>query len=248
MIAIRRHGRPFDVAQDRQAAMAPGYEALLNKGGLTGNHYSSSHVHVSGHPRPETVPLCPGVSGRGFHETSTMKAKRAFTLIELLIVIAIIGILAVIALPNFLAAQTRAKVSSAKADMRTIAVALEEYAVDNNGYPQAALMFPHHRLRPLTTPVRYITSVPSDIFGQRSRWRSRTYNYGAMDLIAASRWILASVGPDLRRSMDPIEFYPGYKPGLFQGLDPDFDYMIYDPTNGVISVGDVIRASDYVRD
>lgn len=61
--------------------------------------------------------------------------KRGFTLIELLIVCAIIAILASIAVPNFLDAQTRAKTSRVKADMRTIATALEAYNVDTNAYP-----------------------------------------------------------------------------------------------------------------
>ncbi len=58
-----------------------------------------------------------------------------FTLIELLIVVAIIAILAAIAVPNFLEAQTRAKVSRVKSDMRTVATALESYRVDGNKYP-----------------------------------------------------------------------------------------------------------------
>jgi type II secretion system protein G len=60
---------------------------------------------------------------------------RAFTLIELLIVVAIIAILAAIAVPNFLEAQVRAKVSRAQNDMRTLATAIESYQVDNNAYP-----------------------------------------------------------------------------------------------------------------
>src|SRR6059058_569753 len=61
--------------------------------------------------------------------------KKGFTLIELLIVVAIIAILAAIAVPNFLEAQTRAKVSRVRADARTVATAIESYAVDNNKYP-----------------------------------------------------------------------------------------------------------------
>lgn len=61
--------------------------------------------------------------------------NRAFTLIELLIVVAIIAILAAIAVPNFLEAQTRAKVSRAKADMRSMATAAETYQLDYNKYP-----------------------------------------------------------------------------------------------------------------
>src|SRR5215213_6581646 len=61
--------------------------------------------------------------------------KRAFTLIELLIVVAIIAILAAIAVPNFLEAQTRAKIARVKNDLRTMATALESYAVDNQKYP-----------------------------------------------------------------------------------------------------------------
>lgn len=62
--------------------------------------------------------------------------KGAFTLIELLIVVAIIAILAAIAVPNFLEAQTRARLSRVKADHRSIATALETYHIDNNVYPE----------------------------------------------------------------------------------------------------------------
>ena len=68
-----------------------------------------------------------------------MKQRHSgFTLIELLIVIAIIGILAAIAIPNLLNAVQRGKQKRTMSDMRTLATAVEAYAVDNNSYPAAA--------------------------------------------------------------------------------------------------------------
>jgi prepilin-type N-terminal cleavage/methylation domain-containing protein len=64
-----------------------------------------------------------------------VKTLRAFTLIELLIVVAIIAILAAIAVPNFLEAQTRSKVSRVQSDMRTLSLGIASYAVDHNAVP-----------------------------------------------------------------------------------------------------------------
>lgn len=61
-----------------------------------------------------------------------------FTLIELLIVVAIIAILAAIAVPNFIEAQTRSKVSRVLSDLRTMRTAVESYAVDNTKGPRMA--------------------------------------------------------------------------------------------------------------
>ncbi len=88
-----------------------------------------------------------------------------FTLIELLIVIAIILILIAIALPNFLAAQTRARIVRAAADERSIATAMESYFLDRNTYTDDCLGS-EIGCRQLTTPVKYITDLPLDPFGE----------------------------------------------------------------------------------
>jgi len=66
-----------------------------------------------------------------------MRRERGFTLIELLIVVAIIGIIAAIAIPNLLNAINRGRQKRTMADMRTIATAIEAYAVDNSFYPRS---------------------------------------------------------------------------------------------------------------
>ena len=64
-----------------------------------------------------------------------MTTTRAFTLIELLIVVAIIGILAAIAVPNFLNAQIRAKVAHSKSELRTYKFIQQTYLMDHNDVP-----------------------------------------------------------------------------------------------------------------
>lgn len=59
--------------------------------------------------------------------------NKGFTLIELMIVVVIIGILAAIAIPNFISMQDRAKEGSVKSNMHTLQLAVEDYAVQNVG-------------------------------------------------------------------------------------------------------------------
>lgn len=64
--------------------------------------------------------------------------RGGFTLVELLVVVGVVSILASIAVPNFMEAQTRAKVARVEADLRSLDTALETFRVDNNHYPPCA--------------------------------------------------------------------------------------------------------------
>jgi len=83
-----------------------------------------------------------------------MKNQKGFTLIELMVVIAIIGVLASIAVPKFSSATNSAQDAKLKADLRTIDGAIMQYYAANNKYPADKTA--------LTTDAKYIATWPKD--------------------------------------------------------------------------------------
>ena len=189
-------------------------------------------------------------------------ARKAFTLIELLIVVAIIAILAAIAVPNFLEAQVRSKVSRVKADMRSMRTAMEAYRVDYNRYLPDVGAQQTDRLAwtRLTSPVAYITSIPLDPFtprsgGLRDPNAPNYFEYGAdsrvggghgwppeMQAVGLEYWML-SPGPD--QDYDLVN-YPGWGDGApWVMLDAGTGALevLYEATNGTKSSGDIIASN-----
>ncbi|MEN6627857.1 MAG: type II secretion system protein [Candidatus Sumerlaeia bacterium] len=196
----------------------------------------------------------------------------AFTLIEVLFIVAIIGILSAIAIYNFREAHQRAKVARAKSDLATITTALEAYSTDHQSYPYPISGASRPGLLQyvweLSTPIAYLSSVSlSDSFqpewypfekiagGGTNPPKPDDYA-GGYRYVSYSGWFgdfekkhgpprgpypfpgfcIVSCGPD--RLFNGVEFYPP-----LHGL-PNQNGMInliYDPTNGTVSRGDIAR-------
>jgi len=180
------------------------------------------------------------------------RSCRAFTLIELLIVVGIIAILAAIAMPNFMEAQVRAKCARVKSDLRTIALGWEAYAVDNNRFPvdwdnnPIGIEATQIGLIQVTTPIAYLSSWPVDPF---SVMMNPTRNEFAPHFEVASceyAYCIYSLGPDFVEGFDGndqwpdgiIDSTPGRVGQMYTGR---INMRPYDPTNGVISEGDIHR-------
>ena len=126
-----------------------------------------------------------------------LRSRRGFTLIEVLVVSAILGILVAMAISNLRDAVNRARQKRTMADMRSLALGIESYSTDNNRYPPAAgfalptgLTLPTvtvGALLPSLSPT-YLRAVPL-----RDGWNS-WFTYGADD--SGANCILRSNGAD----------------------------------------------------
>ena len=189
--------------------------------------------------------------------------RGAFTLIELLIVIAIIAILALIAIPNFLEAQTRSKVSRVRADMRSMAIALETYFVDWNQYPYGAdaddlsapamppvEAFECHLPVVITTPIAYITRLLPDTFFNQGGGHGKNTPFHYNETETAKRLGEDGFVSDLTLALTgsrstAVRWYmfshgpDGDHDESLDGSVPNLATRLYDPTNGTISNGDI---------
>jgi prepilin-type N-terminal cleavage/methylation domain-containing protein len=188
-------------------------------------------------------------------ESRRLRDHAALTLIELLIAVSILSLLAAMAIPNFLEAQTRTQVVRVKGDLRRLDEALMAYFVDHGGFPPPASNGHGARLFRLSTPIVYYQDPKRpEPFRDEGLFTMPPYGYHGRNNLVNIFWnndgqpgnfsgspvvmwyVLRSSGPDDDRDGGGAS---ALNSPQSRG---DFVNYIYDPTNGTFSRGDIWRA------
>jgi prepilin-type N-terminal cleavage/methylation domain-containing protein len=197
-----------------------------------------------------------------------------FTLIELLIVVAIIGILAVIAIPRFRDAMTKAMIGRVQGDFDAIKKGMYQYKMDHGEYPDMVSVSGDQGkymgncpiiLDALTTPIQYLsTSNVLDPFAARGVYRDgfsgntphpdiEYYFYFSYE--SKSAWMnRISAQKFYHSAFSLVCWGPDYLQNGSEWVEV-YEYWkmksqwrrIYDPSNGLRSNGDIITAGGNIN-
>jgi len=120
--------------------------------------------------------------------------RGGFTLVEIMIVVAIIALLAAIAVPNFLRARKRSQATRILEDLRILDSATDQYAIENNKTSLAAANFTDLKNYIKTGTVLYATG--QDIFGDSYGASGGLFTVDQLPTIPSNAWVtLSDVAP-----------------------------------------------------
>lgn len=185
---------------------------------------------------------------------------RAFTMVEVVIVAAILGILVALSIPKYMIAQVHAKITQNIHDMRILAEALGAYRLEHGVYPpwrQSRVLVnegdPLHpniiRFYRLTTPIAYLEDIPLDPFinyeeeedyqqwGEAYDYTEATNGDNEADPHAWGHlYRINGWGPD------GINSYAGGRDftSLEEACPNGIPRFVYAPSNGLVSYGDIL--------
>lgn len=104
----------------------------------------------------------------------TVRKRRHFSFIELMVVMMIIGFLAAIILPNFMGRMEKSKVTAAEAQINSLSLAVKDYLLDNDNYPPTlnALIENTSGSDKWDGPYLEKTELPLDPWGNEYQYRT----------------------------------------------------------------------------
>ncbi|MBV8972370.1 MAG: type II secretion system major pseudopilin GspG [Sphingomonadaceae bacterium] len=124
----------------------------------------------------------------------TADGDAGLTLIEMIIVLAIIALVAALIVPNVIGRPDQARVTVARADLKSIAAALKMYRLDNGDYPTTEQGLAALVTRPTVPPLPaayatggYLAQTPADPWGRPYVYRSPSADGGGFDLASLGR-------------------------------------------------------------
>ena len=143
-----------------------------------------------------------------------LELQKGFTIIELMITITIIGILAAIAIPNFIAYREKAKIAHAKSELKGLEFAVANLMIDTNMWPTGNSVgdaSAGDQVWDLSNPAAglvangggwlywfgpYFTEVPTDPWG-RNYFFDEDYDLDGTDYVVIGSFGPNGVGPNL---------------------------------------------------
>ncbi len=130
------------------------------------------------------------------------KNRGGFTLVEIMIVVAIIALLAAIAIPNFLRSRKRSQASRCLEDLRIIDSAIDQYAIEHNKISGTALTWSDITSYFKTGSLLNIAASPLDIFG--NTYNANTFSVDGIPKVNGATYNNLS-------DVAPPEFWSPYK-------------------------------------
>lgn len=130
--------------------------------------------------------------------------RRGFTLVEIMIVVAIIALLAAIAVPNFLRARKRSQATRILEDLRLLDNAISLYAIEHNKSPSQLLMIDYPDLKMYIKEGTRLYNMPErDFLGH--------FQFGTTD-IGEPRICVSNESFNELSDVAPLEFWSPWGP------------------------------------
>jgi prepilin-type N-terminal cleavage/methylation domain-containing protein len=129
------------------------------------------------------------------------KSRGGFTLVEIMIVVAIIALLAAIAVPNFLRARKRSQATRTLEDLRMIDAAIDQYSIETNKSGASAVAWADIK-NYLKSGTALYNGTGSDMFG--NSYNGGTYTVDGIPKVSTSTFGTLS-------DVAPAEFWSPYK-------------------------------------